>query len=314
MLEIFLVLIARIFEAYEAKFPNDPNPYKKAIEDGSISDFETLGENGKSKVLQILEIILAGRFSDILKLFEDGLAFKVGKKGGQLKSLFNLALRSCDNKGIVLLFKPTSIKVTIVYLDDTCPGDGYHRCCCDCDGCGLIRGKTSIMSVEKALWLPDNPYVAGARVLGCKIRELTQLEENLLILILVSNIEDGSPFDNILEDKPLITGMGYGFNVDGKWVMIPHHACNPKKSRITSITTMDLNSVDSFAGALHYRFWSDPQIDASEGRVLSRSHRQMVWTVMHVALRLETTSTSPTLADVLSYETWLLIMTFVKHV
>ena len=86
-----------------------------------------------------------------------------------------------------------------------------------------------------------------------------------------------------------------------------------KISRITSITTMDLNSVDSFAGALHYRFWSDPQIDASEGRVLSKSRQQMVWTVMHVALRLETTSTSPDFADVLPSEMWMLIMTFVKH-
>jgi hypothetical protein len=60
--------------------------------------------------------------------------------------------------------------------------------------------------------------------------------------------------------------------------------------------------------------WSDPQSDAGDERVLSKSRQQMVWTVMHVALRLVTTSTSPTLADVLSYETWLLIMTFVKHV
>ena len=59
--------------------------------------------------------------------------------------------------------------------------------------------------------------------------------------------------------------------------------------------------------------WSDPQSDAGDERVLSKSRQQMVWTVMHVALRLVTTSTSPTLADVLSYETWMLIMTFVKH-
>ena len=67
------------------------------------------------------------------------------------------------------------------------------------------------------------------------------------------------------------------------------------------------------AGALYF-WWSDPELDAGKGRVLSRSRQQMVWTVMHVALRLETTSTSPELADVLPPEMWMLIMTFVKHV
>eukprot|EP00729_Bicosta_minor_P023189 gene23189-16996_t len=66
------------------------------------------------------------------------------------------------------------------------------------------------------------------------------------------------------------------------------------------------------AGALYF-WWSDPELDAGKGRVLSRSRQQMVWTVMHVALRLETTSTSPELADVLPPEMWMLIMTFVKH-
>jgi len=70
----------------------------------------------------------------------------------------------------------------------------------------------------------------------------------------------------------------------------------------------------TWAAVQLYLWWSDPQDDAGQGRVLSTSRQQMVWTVMHVALRLETTSTSPTLADVLSYETWMLILTFVKHV
>jgi len=63
------------------------------------------------------------------------------------------------------------------------------------------------------------------------------------------------------------------------------------------------------AGAL-YLWWSDPQQDACEGRVLSTSRQQMVWTVMHVALRLETDQPD---ADVLPPEMWMLIMTFVKH-
>lgn len=62
-----------------------------------------------------------------------------------------------------------------------------------------------------------------------------------------------------------------------------------------------------------YLWWSDPQLDADKGRVLSTSRQQMVWTVMHVALRLETTFTSPTLTDVLPSEMWMLIMTFVKY-
>ena len=66
------------------------------------------------------------------------------------------------------------------------------------------------------------------------------------------------------------------------------------------------------AGAL-YLWWSDPQDDAGQGRVLCPSRQQIVWTVMHVALRLETTSTSPVFADVLPPEMWMMIMTFVKQ-
>ena len=69
----------------------------------------------------------------------------------------------------------------------------------------------------------------------------------------------------------------------------------------------------TWAGVQLWLWWSDPQDDAGEGRVLCPPRQQMVWAVMHVALRLETTSTSPTLADVLPSETWMLIMTFVKH-
>tara|TARA_B110000003_G_C16117514_1_gene326409 strand:+ start:203 stop:475 length:273 start_codon:yes stop_codon:yes gene_type:complete len=50
--------------------------------------------------------------------------------------------------------------------------------------------------------------------------------------------------------------------------------------------------------------WSDPETDAGDKRVLKKSRRQMVWTVMHVTERLK----------ILPSEIWLLIMTFVKHV
>jgi hypothetical protein len=69
----------------------------------------------------------------------------------------------------------------------------------------------------------------------------------------------------------------------------------------------------TYAASALYLWWSDPQQDAGEDRVLCPSRQKMVWTIMHVALRLETTSTSPELADVLPSEMWMLIMTFVKH-
>ena len=69
----------------------------------------------------------------------------------------------------------------------------------------------------------------------------------------------------------------------------------------------------TYAAVALQLWWSDPEIDVGKGRVLSRSCKQMVWTVMHIAFRLETTSTSPVFADV-PQEMWMLIMTFVKHV
>jgi hypothetical protein len=68
----------------------------------------------------------------------------------------------------------------------------------------------------------------------------------------------------------------------------------------------------TWAAVQLYLWWSDPHDDAGQGRVLSPSRQQMVWTVMHVALRLETISTSHVFADVLPLDIWLLIMTFVK--
>ena len=109
-------------------------------------------------------------------------------------------------------------------------------------------------------------------------------------------------------NKPLISGMKHTLIVDGLLVMNSHYTCEPKKIHITSIETTDLNGGDSLctliSRTLLSRFWSDPEVDANEGRVLSMARRQMVWTVMHVAERLE----------IFPSEIWLLIMTFVKHV
>ena len=60
----------------------------------------------------------------------------------------------------------------------------------------------------------------------------------------------------------------------------------------------------SWASGQLWLYWSDPEVDAGEHRVLCKSRQQMVWTVMHVAERLE----------ILPSEMWLLIFTFVKHV
>ena len=59
----------------------------------------------------------------------------------------------------------------------------------------------------------------------------------------------------------------------------------------------------TWAGVQLWMYWSDPETDASKKRVLCKSRQQMVWTVMHVAERLE----------ILPDELWLLIFTFVKH-
>ena len=60
-------------------------------------------------------------------------------------------------------------------------------------------------------------------------------------------------------------------------------------------------------------WWSDPQSDACDGRVLDRKRQQMVWTLMLVTLRLDTTSSSSEPSYVLPLEMWMMIITFVKH-
>ena len=59
----------------------------------------------------------------------------------------------------------------------------------------------------------------------------------------------------------------------------------------------------TWSGVQLWLHWSDPEMDAAEKRVLCKSRQQMVWTVMHVAERLE----------IMPSEMWLLIFTFVKH-
>jgi len=59
----------------------------------------------------------------------------------------------------------------------------------------------------------------------------------------------------------------------------------------------------TWAGVQLWMHWSDPETDAAEKRVLKNSRKWMVWTVKHIAERLE----------ILPDELWLLIFTFVKH-
>ena len=94
---------------------------------------------------------------------------------------------------------------------------------------------------------------------------------------------------------------------------IPNHPAVPTLENYLREWNEQLKSIGLFHKYHLWYWWSDPQDDACQCRVLSKSRQQMVWTVMCVALRLETTSTSPDFADVLPSETWMLILTFVKH-
>jgi len=70
----------------------------------------------------------------------------------------------------------------------------------------------------------------------------------------------------------------------------------PRKLRVAPDAT-------TWTGVQLWLDWSDPQQDAWEGRVLDPSRQQMVWTLMHVAERL----------DIIPPELWMMIITFVKH-
>ena len=84
---------------------------------------------------------------------------------------------------------------------------------------------------------------------------------------------------------------------EGKLVCAGGHT---KMTVLKSVVTFTLEMP---AGIQLRLWWSDPEVDAGEHRVLCRTRRQMVWMVMHVAERLE----------ILPSEMWMLIFTFVKH-
>ena len=69
------------------------------------------------------------------------------------------------------------------------------------------------------------------------------------------------------------------------------------------------SNAPTFATGELQLWWSDPDQDAAGGRAVCRSRKEMVWTVMHVAHRLETTLQT----EALEPELWMLIFTFVKH-
>ena len=94
---------------------------------------------------------------------------------------------------------------------------------------------------------------------------------------------------------------------------ITNHPAVPTLEKLLREWNEQLKSIGLFHKYHLWYWWSDPQLDARQGRVLSKSRQQMVWTVMLIALRLEITSVSPYFADVLPSEMWMLILTFVKH-
>ena len=85
---------------------------------------------------------------------------------------------------------------------------------------------------------------------------------------------------------------------DGKLVCAGGYGAGSTKLKSVVTFTLDMP-----AGIQLRLWWSDPEVDAGEHRVLCRPRRQMVWMVMHVAERFE----------ILPSEMWMLIFTFVKH-
>ena len=79
--------------------------------------------------------------------------------------------------------------------------------------------------------------------------------------------------------------------------------CAGGKASWTKSKSVVTFTLEMPAGLQLRLWWSDPEVDAGEHRVLCRSRQQMVWTVMHVAARL----------DIMPSEMWMLIFTFVKH-
>jgi hypothetical protein len=96
------------------------------------------------------------------------------------------------------------------------------------------------------------------------------------------------------------------------------HAGAPSARDRDAAAAADDVATPSYAAGQLQLWWSDPEQDAGEGqgwkaRVVSRARKQMVWTVLHVAQRLETTLMELTDAYALPPELWMIIFTFVKH-
>jgi len=315
----FVVLIALIFEAYEEKFPNDPNDpndpisHKDAIEAGAVSYLKKLNENEQTLIIQIMKAILAGTFTDTLIPIGGNLVIKLKDGlGGQLKRLFYLALQSFDSRSVVCLLKPKDLKVLMVEFVDTCRRDGEYSCCNDYGYCGIDRtGKKKMMMINDAHYLDTAPYTAGWKSMGGNIEDLTLLKGNLLIFQVRRTM--GTLVYNLIEKKALLPCFTkFGLKVNGENLIIPHHTCVADKLDITEYITVCLNDVygDSLIDTLRYRFWSDPEEDAGKKRALSRSRKQMVWTVMLSAYK---SSEVLELLPDLEPELLMLIISFVKH-
>ena len=313
MLGRFFRLIAKIFEAYKAKFPNDPISYKEAIEEGALSYFKKLNKNGQTLIIQILDSILAGTFTNTLRSLGGNLVIKLeDKEVGQFKRVFYLALKCFDYGSVVCLLKPKDLKVLMVEFVDTCLGDGEYSCCNDYGYCGIDRtGKKKMMMINDAHYLDTIPYTAGWKSMGGDIEDLTLLKGNLLIFQVRRTM--GTLVYNLIEKEALLPCFTkFGLRVNGEDLIIPHHTCGDDKLDITEYTTFCLNGVygDSLIDTFLYRFWSDPGEDAGKKRALSRSRKQMLRTVMLSAYK--SSEVLELLLD-LEPELWLLVFTFLKH-
>jgi hypothetical protein len=102
---------------------------------------------------------------------------------------------------------------------------------------------------------------------------------------------------------------------------ITNHPAVPTLKKLLGEWNENLKTIGLYHKYHLWYWWSDPETDAGEGRVLRKSRQQMVWTVMHVAQRLENMLVAECLENMhvterlenLPSEMWLLIMTFVKH-
>ena len=313
MFEIFLVLIAKIFEAYKAKFPNDPISYKEAIEEGALSYFKKLNKNGQTLIIQILDSILAGTFTNTLRSLGGNLVIKLeDKEVGQFKRVFYLALKCFDYGSVVCLLKQNDIRTPMIKHINTCHDCLNSNCYSDIFCSGVNRsGKTIVRSITNVPSEKTNPFEAEWR----PVRDIEDLHRFTgCFLIFQNKIGMGLVVSRLLSKELFLPACFTSFKltVDGKVLIKPDITCRRSKLVITEYTTFCLNGVyrNSLIDTLRYRFWSDPEDDAREGRVLSRSRKQMLWTVMHSAYK---SSEVLELLPVLEPKLWKLVFTFVKH-